>query len=166
MKALRKVGIVGLLAALLLGGCGKPAPETSDLDYSTLIVPAVDLTITECITEQQLTTAVGYPMHLLGVYEENTQAVYLSEDGDCQVTIHMMNQTRAGFEAQVAAATVPMIMQEGVGEVAYWYEGAAQLMVYSDGYALDVAVSCADTAGMEPQTRQVAELILSRLQQP
>ena len=165
MKTMRKVWILGLLAVLLLGGCGKPAPDSSDLDYSRLIVPAVDLTITDCITEQQLATVVGYPMHLLGVYEEDTQAVYLSEDGSCQVTIHMMNQTRAGFEAQVTAATVPLVMQEGVGEIAYWYDGAAQLMIYSDGYALDVAVTCADTVQMDTQTRQIAELILAQLQQ-
>ena len=165
MKTLRKVWIWGLLVLLLLGGCGKGAPDSSDLDYSSLIVPAVDLTITDCISEQQLTSVVGYSMHLLGVYEENTQAVYLSEDGSCQVTIHMMNQTRAGFDAQVTAATVPLIMQEGVGEIAYWYYGAAQLMAFSDGYALDVAVTCADTLQMDTQTRQIAELILGKLQQ-
>ena len=47
MKTMRKVWILGLLAVLLLGGCGKPAPDSSDLDYSRLIVPAVDLTITD-----------------------------------------------------------------------------------------------------------------------
>ena len=123
----------------------------------------MDLSIDDCITEQQLTTVLGHPMHLLGVYEDGVQAVYLSEDGGCQVTIHMMNQTRAGFEAQVLAATVSLTMQEGLGEVAYWYEGKSQLMLFCAGYALDVAVSCADTTEVETQTRQIAELIVDKL---
>ena len=163
MKIACKILVLGLLAALLLTGCGKGAPETSEPDYSKLIVPPVDLAITDYVTEQQLTTVLGYPMHLLGVYEEGVQSVYLSEDGSCQVTIHMMNQTRAGFDAQVVAATVPLTMQEGLGEVAYWYEGKTQLIVFSDGYALDVAISCADTPEVDTQTRQIAELILTKL---
>lgn len=166
MKTMCRLWIVGLLGALLLTGChaGSTASDAQP-DYSALIVPPVDLAITDCITEQQLTTVLGYPMHLLGTFEEGTQAVYLSEDSACQVTIHMINQTRAGFDAMVANAIVPMILQDGLGEAAYWYEGKTQLMAYCDDYAVDVAVTCADTDQIETYTRQIAELILTKLQQ-
>ena len=177
---MKKTAIFLLICLLcgLLGGCGsKPMEQTSEPDYSALIVPPVDLTITDCISEQQLTTILGYPMSLLGVGEEGAQAVYQTEDSTCVVTVHMLNQTRAGFDAVIGASTATTVLQEGLGESAYWFVsdemvdqnsgGYAQLMVYSGGYAVDVALACADIpeANINAYVLQIAETILSRLPQ-
>lgn len=162
MKNLYKVCVILLTLSLLLCGCAAAEPE--ELDYDKLVVPPVDLAITDCITDQQLSTVLGHSMQLLGVYEEGVQAIWQSDDGACQVTIHMMNQTREVFDSQITDAEVEMTMQEGVGEIAYWYESRTQLMVYANGYALDVAVVCSDTPLTEPYVRQIAQLMLSVIQ--
>lgn len=162
MKNLYKVCVILLTLSLLLCGCS--AAEPKELDYDKLVVPPVDLAITDCITDQQLSTVLGHSMQLLGVYEEGVQAIWQSDDGACQVTIHMMNQTREVFDSQITDAEVEMTMQEGLGEIAYWYESRTQLMVYANGYALDVAVVCSDTPLTEPYVRQIAQLMLSVIQ--
>ena len=162
MKHLYKLLALTLIFTLLLCGCNQPAEP--EVDYNDLVVAPVDLSITDCITEQQLTTVVGHPMQLLGVYEDGVQAIWQSDDGSCQITIHMMNQTREVFDTQVADAEVPMTLQEGLGEAAFWYEGRTEMMLYANGYALDVAVVCSDTPLTEPHVRQIAELMLAAIQ--
>ncbi len=162
MKHLCKLLVLTLVISLVVCGCGKP--QETELDYESMVVAPVDLAITDCITEQQITSVVGHPMHLLGVYEDGVQAIWQSDDGSCQVTIHMMNQTREVFDSQVADAEVPMTLQEGLGEAAFWYEGRTEMMLYYNGYALDVAVVCSDTPLTEPHVRQIAELMLAALQ--
>ncbi len=157
-------GMILCLLCGLLGGCGAEAPEsTPEPDYSSLIVPPVDVTITNCIREQELSSILGCTVSLLGLGEDGSQAVYQSMDGTCVVSIHLINQTRAGFDAMVANAAVAMELQEGLGEIAYWYEGKAQLMVYSGGYAVDVAVACLDIPEPGTYVMQIAQSILSRL---
>ncbi|MBQ8683476.1 MAG: hypothetical protein IJ518_03030 [Clostridia bacterium] len=164
---MRKLSVFLLIFVLgvTLAGCGGAPQEASEPDYSALIVPPVDLTITDCISEQELSTVLGYTMTLLGVGEEGSQAVYQTEDGTCIVTVHMLNQTRAGFDAMVNASAVPMVLQEGLGESAYWYGDTAQLMLYSGGYAVDVSVVCVDISEPNSYVLQIAESILSRLPQ-
>ncbi|MBQ9841959.1 MAG: hypothetical protein IJO42_02490 [Clostridia bacterium] len=162
MKHLCKLLVLTLVISLMVCGCGKP--QEPELDYESMVVAPVDLAITDCITEQQITSVVGHPMQLLGVYEDGVQAIWQSDDGSCQVTIHMMNQTREVFDSQVADAEVPMTLQEGLGEAAFWYEGRTEMMLYYNGYALDVAVVCSDTPLTEPHVRQIAELMLAALQ--
>ena len=162
MKNLYKVCVILFALSLLLCGCAQQPAE--ELDYEKLVVPPVDLAITDCITDQQLSTVLGHSMQLLGVYEDGVQAIWQSDDGVCQVTIHMMNQTREVFDTQITDAESAMTMQEGVGEIAYWYEGRTQLLVYANGYALDVAVNCSDTPLTEPYVRQIAQLMLSVIQ--
>ena len=162
MKRISKLLILCLTLGLLCCGCGNTAD--SEPDYSSLIVPPVDLSITDCITEQQLTTVMGCQMTLLGTYEDGVQAVYMSEDGSSQVTVHMMNQTRAVFDSNVTASETPMTVQEGLGAAAFWDEGHNQILVYYDGYAIDVAVTCTDSTMVETYTRQIAEMLVSALQ--
>ena len=155
-----------VFAALsLLSGCGGTNATSKEPDYSALIQPPVDLTITDCISEQELSTILGYSMTLLGVAEEGSQAVYQTDDGTCVVTVHMLNQTRAGFDAMVNASTVPMVLQEGLGESAYWYEETAQLMLYSGGYAVDIALVSVDItpANSKAYVLEIAGSILQRL---
>jgi len=162
MKRLCKLLALTLTLTLLLCGCGQKAEP--EIDYKDLVVAPVDLSITDCITEQQITSVVGHSMQLLGVYEDGVQAIWQSDDGACQVTIHMMNQTREVFDSQVADSEVAMTLQEGLGEAAFWYEGRTELMLYANGYALDVAVVCSDTPLTEPYVRQIAELMLTAIQ--
>lgn len=164
MKNLCKLLTICVACLCLLAGCEKANTESEvQVDYSALTVPRVDLKITDCISEQELQTILGYPVTLSGMFEENTQAIYTSEDGTCQVTVHMINQTREGFDALVKDSTVEMVRQEGLGEAAYWYGETGQIMVYSGGYALDVAVTCVDIKEPQTYTRQVVEMILRKL---
>lgn len=162
MNRLCKLLALTLTFALLLCSCGKP--QEPEVDYNDLVVAPVDLSITDCITEQQIASVVGHSMQLLGVYEDGVQAIWQSDDGACQVTIHMMNQTREVFDSQVADSEVAMTLQEGLGEAAFWYEGRTEMMLYANGYALDVAVVCSDTPLTEPYVRQIAELMLAAIQ--
>ena len=162
MKHLCKLLALTLVFTLTLCGCAQEAEP--DIDYNDLIVAPVDLSITDCITDQQITSVVGHSMQLLGVYEDGVQAIWQSDDGACQVTIHMMNQTREIFDSQVTSSEIPMTLQEGLGEAAFWYEGRTEMMLYCNGYALDVAVVCSDTPLTEPYVRQIAELMISSLQ--
>lgn len=156
---------IALACAVLLGGCGN-RPEVSEPDYSALIQPPVDVNITDCVTAEELAVIMGCPMELLGVYEENSQALFISEDSTHQVMVHMLNQTLAGFEAMKNASTSEMVWQEGLGEAAYWYGDASQLMFYSGGYAVDVAVTGTDDGSQhKAYAQQIAETILRKLPQ-
>lgn len=161
-QTLRLVAIL-TLALVLLCGCG--GGEVSEPDYSRLITAPVDLLITDCVTEQQITTIMGCPMTLMGTYEENTQAIYTSsDDGAYMVTINLKNETRGVFDSDIAAAGDSLTLYDGVGEAAFWSSVTNGLLVYTNGYSLGVTVTCADTTMAETYTRQVAELMVNALQ--
>ena len=166
MKIFCIVLTIALCCSWLLCGCGAKENAPSEPDYSAMIQPPVDVNITDCITADELTAIMGTSMELLGVYEENSQAVFLSEDGH-QVTVHMLNQTLAGFEAMKNSSSGEMVWQEGLGEAAYRYGDTAQLMFYSGGYAVDVAVTGADEGASHHTVymMQIAEAILRKLPQ-
>lgn len=164
MKLLMRLTAASLAAMMLLCGCGGTNPDVEP-DYSRLIVAPVDLHITDCITEQQISTIMGCPMTLLGTYEENTQAIYTSgDDGTYMVTINLKNQDRGVFDADIAAAGDSVKLYEGVGEAAFWSSVTGELLVYTNEYCLGVAVTGADTTMIEAYTRQVAEIMVKALQ--
>ena len=170
MKLIMRLLAISLAAVLLLCGCGGNGPD-ADPDYSRLITAPVDLRITDCITEQQLTTIMGCPMTLLGTYEEETQAIYTaSDDSASMVTINLKNQTRGVFDATIADYGTRATLFEGVGETAFMVsipDGdiiRKELLVYVNEYCLGVSVTCADTTMVEAYTRQVAEMMVKALQ--
>lgn len=164
MKLMMRVTAISLAAMMLLCGCGG-ADKDTEPDYSRLIVAPVDVHITDCITEQQLSTIMGCPMTLLGTYEDNTQAIYTaSDDSAGMVTINLKNQTRGVFDADIAAAGDSVTLYDGVGEAAFWSSVTGELLVYANEYCLGVAVTCADTTMVETYTRQVAEMMIKALQ--
>lgn len=164
MKLMMRLTALSLAAMMLLCGCGGTNPD-ADPDYSRLITAAVDLQITDCITEQQVSTVMGCGMTLLGTYEENTQAIYTSsDDSAAMVTINLKNQTRGVFDADIAAAGDSVKVYDGVGEAAFWSTETGELLVYANEYCLGVAVTCADTTMVEAYTRQVAEIMIKALQ--
>ena len=160
MKNTHKLLAIILAALFLLCGCGDKEPE---IDYESLVVPPVDVNITDCISAEQVTTVMGQPMTLLGTFEDGTQAIYMSEDGLYQTTINLKNEARTVFDSNAAGQeTTP---QEGLGETAYWSAETGELVIYANGYALGVAVMMGDldvdTTGY---ARQIAEIILQKLQ--
>lgn len=160
MKNIYKLLAVVLATLLLLCGCGNKEPE---IDYDALVVAPLDITITDCISEEQISSVMAYPMTLLGVFEDGTQAIYQSDDGMYQVTINLKNESRAVFDNN--AANQQTTLQEGIGETAYWSLETGELVAYANGYALGVSVLTA-TPGVDitSHTQQIAELILDRLQ--
>ena len=129
----------------------------------------MDLSIVDCITAEELTAIMGSPMQLLGVFEDNSQAVFTSEDGRHVATVNMKNQTSAGFEAEKNASLFSTTLQDGVGEMAYWCEDTETdnvwLEFYSGGYAVTVGVTCPETDDQAHSTyiKQIAEKILGKL---
>ncbi len=165
MKKICAILLISLLCCGLMCGCGEePAETPADYDYSDLTEPVVDLKITDCITEQQLTAILGYSMLPPQIGESDTQAIYQSEDGACMVSISLKNQTRGVFDSDIAALSDTVTLYEGVGEVAYLSNVTGELLVYQSGYSLGVAVSIPETENGEPQTRQIAELMITALQ--
>lgn len=167
MKQIAKVCLVCLCCAVLLCGCqlfsGQPEDESVAVDYSQMITDAVDIAIEDCITDQQISTVVGMPMTLLGVYEEGTQAVFMSEDATCQVNINLMNQPRSVFDSTVGGAE-NAVLQEGLGEAGYWFEETGELVVYAGGYSLGVAVVTVDPTNRITYAQQITTTILQKLQ--
>ena len=168
MKALYKLMILCTLFSLLLCSCGE-GEETSQVAYSDLVQPMVDVSITDCITAEELTAIVGSPMQLVGLDKDNSQLVFTSEDSLHQVTVSMKNQTPAGFEAEKNASLFDTTLQDGVGKIAYWCEdtqtGHNWLVFYSGGYAVTVEVSGSDddTQAHDTYAKQIADKILDKL---
>ena len=166
MKKICAILMMGLLCCGLLCGCGgeeAPAVDGQKL-YEDLTEPVVDLMITDCITEQQVSTVLGYPMYLLSLGDSDTQAIYQSEDGACMVSISLKNQTKELFQSTIADLGDSVTLYEGVGEAAYLSNTTGELLVYQSGYFLGVAVSIPETENAESQTRQIAELVVGALQ--
>ena len=164
MKQMMRWTAILLTVLMLLCGCGTTQPDV-EVNYSNLITAPVDLKITDCITEQQISTVMGCSMTLMGTYEENTQAIYTSgDDGTYMVTINLKNQDRGVFDADIAAAGDSVKLYEGVGEAAFWSSVTGELLVYTNEYCLGVAVTGADTTMIEAYTRQVAEIMVKALQ--
>lgn len=160
MKNIYKLLAVVLLASLLLCSCGN---EEVELDYNSLVVAPVDVNITDCITDSQVSTVVGVPMTLLGVYEDGTQAIYMSEDGTCQVTVNLKNQTQELFNDNIQDLGDSVTMVTSVGEAAYWCSETGELLVYQHGYSLGVSATIAGADQVEPYITQIAELISQKL---
>ena len=166
MKKICAILLISLLCCGLLVGCGEEpapaAPENANV-YSDLTEPAVDLKITDCINEQQLTTILGYTMLPPSIGDYDTQATYYSEDG-CVVSISLKNQTLELFNSDIAALGDTVTLYEGVGEAAYKSSVTGELLVYQNGYSLGVAVTIPGAESTETQARQIAELVVSALQ--
>lgn len=164
MKKICAILLIGLLCCGMLCGCGEETAEVpADYDYSNLTEPAVDVKITDCITEQQLSTVLGYPIHLLSLGDGDTQAIYQSEDGACMVSISLKNQDQGAFDADIAALGDAVTMVTTYGEVAYWCSTTGELLVYENGYSLGIAVSIAGVSATETYISQIAEIMVNAL---
>lgn len=173
MKLMMRLTAVSLAAVLLLCGCGDNAPSADPaVDYSAMVEAPVDLKITDCISEQQISTVMGTSMILQGLYEENTQAYYMAEDGTA-VNINLKNQERGLFDAAIADFGTNATLFEGVGETAFLVVMtepdsseiiSKELLVYINDYTLGVSVVCADITMEETYIRQIAEIMVDALQ--
>ena len=163
MKKICAILLIGLLC-MGLCACGEePVEAPADYDYGDLTEPVVDLKITDCITEQQLTTVLGYTMLPPAISDFDTTATYQSEDG-CIVTINLKNQTMELFNSDIAALGDTVTLYEGVGEAAYKSSVTGGLLVYQNGYSLGVTVVIPGVENAETQARQIAEIMVSALQ--
>lgn len=165
MKKICAILMMGLLCCGMLCGCGEepaPADEGTKI-YEDLTEPVVDVMITDCITEQQLSTVLGYPMHLLSLGDSDTQAIYHSEDNACMVTINLKNQTRGLFDSTITELGDSATMVTTYGEVAYWCSTTGELLVYENGYSLGIAVSIAGVTATETYISKIAEIMVNAL---
>lgn len=143
MKKWLPLAALLLAMMLLVTACGADKdvhkkPEKDDIDYQDFITPVVDRKVTDCITEAQISSLVGVPMQFAGS-EGDAVANYQSEDASMMITLMLENKNRAEFETIVTESEVMWVMQEGLGEAAYWSEDRTELIAYADGYAASVS---------------------------
>lgn len=156
------VAAVLLCLPLWLASCGSPSPSQPTLDYGELVTPALDKDITQCVTEQQLSAAVGRDMTLTGVYEDGTQAVYTDATGRYTVMVNMKNMTREAFDA-LADGLEDAEPVEELGERACWV-GGQELLCYAAGYGIDVAIETTASRSPLPQARAVVQALLEAVE--
>lgn len=164
---MKKICAILLISLLCMGLCAcgeEPAEAPADYDYGNLTEPVVDLKITDCITEQQLTSILGVSVLPPQIGESDTQAIYQSEDGACMVFISLKNQARGVFDSDIAALGEAATLYEGVGEAAYLCSTTGELLVYQNGYSLGIAVSIAGVNATETYLAQIAQVMVTALQ--
>lgn len=162
MKTMCKLLAFSLAAVLLLSACGKEnkkaqTEDDADVNYGDYITPVVDRKVTECISEMQLSSELGYPVHLSGT-NGDSEAWYESADNTCLVALTLENKSRAEFDT-IAADPAQWTMQTELGEVAYWNVNKTELIAYYSGYAVSVATDDASAASMQ----RIMQMILNSL---
>ncbi len=164
MKKICAILLIGLLCVGLCACGEEPVEAPADYNYNNLTEPVVDVEITDCITEQQLSTILGVSVLPPQLGDSNTQAIYQSEDGTCMVSISLKNQARGVFDSDIAALGDAAAMVTTYGEVAYWCSTTGELLVYQNGYALGIAVSIAGVDSTETYVSQIAQAMVTALQ--
>lgn len=160
---------LGLLAGL--AGCQEaPAPVSSDPGPDLVSVPPpLSIDMTTLITAEQASQAVGAELAGPEVYEDGTWLHFASEDAQTTVDVHLNETTRELYDTQVE------LIKESVGdgweeaanlgETALWLPDNQELLVYTEGYMLDVSVDSPEKEGEEElvAARQIAALVLEKL---
>lgn len=160
---------LGLLAGLT--GCQEtPAPVSSDAGPDLVSVPPpLSIDMTTLITAEQASQAVGAEVAGPEVYEDGTWLHFASEDAQTTVDVHLNETTRELYDTQIGL--VKESYGDGweeapnLGETALWLPEYQELLVYTEGYMLDVSVDIPEE-GAEAAlvaARQIAALILEKL---
>ena len=166
MEAMIRVCAVGLAAVLLLSGCGKGSGSSGkstqelsgvDMDYEDF-VDRPDRDIAQCITEQEISSAMGVIM-TLKPYATKEKANYESEDASYVLTLVLQNSQRDTFN-NMAADPAVWTPQVELGEAAFWNADQTELIAYQNGYAVSMTLNQPNTVAM----RHMMEIILSNLE--
>ena len=162
MKRIAKWTALLLALALLTTACGGEQPADEDngptINYNDYVKPVTDRKIGDLITLDEVSAALGYSVAQTGSYTDSTVS-YQSEDGLHMITLTLENMTRGDFDNITSDPAVVWMLQEGLGEVAYWDTPHTELIAYQNGYAVSMSVyNIADAAML-----QIMETILTRL---
>ncbi len=138
MKLLKRMlpYLLTVCCVLSFVGCG----ETADTLPSE--EPAPVLQLSSLLTTEEVYTATGFRVGEPVDYADGGVHFY-SADGSCSVYIGCQEITADGFDNLTANFTnngMELTDAPALGEKALWCEEALELLVYADGYALDVVV--------------------------
>lgn len=162
MKKRLLLFVAVLCLCVFCAGCGeKPAPEP-ELSYTELVTDPLDRDITTCISATQISAIMGTKMTLIGVYEHDTQMLFANESYSYQAVIHVRNMTRTAYDNMIAEA-VDATPVTGLGEVAHALMGGENIIVYANGYGVDVWLTVMDQMVVQPKAEAIAATVLEGL---
>ena len=163
MKLLKKVlpFLLTVCCVLSFAGCGNTEDAVSDQ------APAPALQISSLLTREEVYTATGFSVGEPMDFADGG-VNYYSPDGNSSVYIGCREVTSDGFDALTANFTnngMTLTEAPALGEKALWCEEALELLVYADGYALDLVVEYGSSRPNDSllAARHLAALLLEDL---
>ena len=168
MKPIVKMLSLLLALLLLLTACGKEEPqkeveeEVPQIDYNDFITSVVDRAVADCITEEEMSTILGYPMHLSGTGGDS-EARYASESGTSHLTLTLENMEEKDFEAMVADEAM-WSPQYNLSVTAYWNVDQSEMIAYCNGYAVSVAGYSETDSYFADGIHRIMQALLNNLQ--
>lgn len=169
MKKWMKFLPLVLAVLLLVTACGDRSDKKdtddkdagSDFDYNELIDEVTDRKVTDCITEDALGAALGFPVEYGGSHDAG-EAWYQSEDATSVITLLLKKQSREEFDEMIAQSMATWLVADCEAQVAYWSEDRSQLVAYEDGYAVSVGVSASED--LSDGMLRIVEILLTNVQ--
>ena len=144
--------VLALLLMFTLAACGEGDADiySNESDYLPPITPPLDIAITACLSQGQVSAIMGKTMTASEPYEEGTWVMYTSADGTASVSVSMENQTEAIYDAMIGELVGGEAVTD-IGTRAYWYAATGEMIDYCAGYSIAVTVtepSVANTYGL------------------
>lgn len=157
------------LAALMLlslVACGDKDTGDGDLapsDYLPDAQPPLDIAITDCLSETEVSTIMGVTMTASDPYEHGTWVVYSSEDGLRSVSVSMENTTILLYDAMIAELSSGEA-ESSFGYRAFWYGVTDEMINYCEGYSIAVSVNDPTVQNTRGLCQAVMKKIVDNLQ--
>ncbi len=153
--------LLAVCSLLSFAACG----DSADMPENLTEVPVADLST--LITADEVYTATGFRVGEPVAYADGG-VNYYSADGSCSVYIGRQEMSVEEFDTLTATSAdgeMAWTAAPALGDKAAWCEDALELLVYADGYALDVLVEYGTSRPNDSliAARHLAALLLEAL---